>query len=236
MSVSRRKLFSLRATVSYVVFAAAWILVSDQAMGLITDAATLQRFSTLKGLLFIAITAVILWIALQNVPNDDQAVVSETPSPDNKLQQWGLGIGIPIAAVVAQLYFWASVEPFTWLLLYPAVFLASWLGGWRAGFLSTLLCTLAGWYFFTQPYYAWAITRTGSVIGLGIFFGMGMLFSLTHEWLRQTQQRASDNKFEALVEQTLAGIYIAQGGFFRYVNPEFARMMGYDSPDEIVQR
>ncbi|MCC7544640.1 MAG: PAS domain S-box protein [Aquabacterium sp.] len=73
-----------------------------------------------------------------------------------------------------------------------------------------------------------------SALSIGIFFGMGVLFTLTHEWLRRSQQRATDNKFEALVEQSLAGIYIVQDGLFRYVNPEFARIMGYDSPDQIV--
>ncbi|HET8694940.1 MAG TPA: PAS domain S-box protein, partial [Aquabacterium sp.] len=237
MSVSRRTLFSLRATAIYVVFATAWILLSDQALGLFADAATLTRFSTVKGLLFVVITALILWGALQSAPNDEQPHLARQLSPaSTSLTQTAWGLVLPVLGGLIQYFFWSAIVPNPWLLLYPAVFLASWLGGWWAGLLSTSLSTLIGWYFFTQPYESWAITRAGSVLGLGIFFGMGVLFSLTHEWLKQTQQRATDNKFEALVEQTLAGIYIAQDGFFRYVNPEFARMMGYDSADEIVQR
>ncbi|MGV8056851.1 MAG: PAS domain S-box protein [Smithellaceae bacterium] len=37
----------------------------------------------------------------------------------------------------------------------------------------------------------------------------------------------SENKFESLVGQTRAGIYIIQDGVFKYVNPQFARMFGY---------
>ncbi len=236
MSVSRRQLYSLRATILYFVFAAAWILLSDQALSLFADAQTLTRFSTLKGLLFIGITALILWAALQNVPNDQQASlpspVVETPSAANLA--WG--VNLPLIAGAMQWYFWPTLAPLTWLLLYPAVFLASVLGGPWAGMTATVLSTLIGWYCFTTPYLSWHIDTPSAAIGMGIFLGMGLLFSLTHEWLRSTQERSNENKFEALVEQSLAGIYIVQDGKFRYVNPEFARMLGFDSPDQIIDR
>lgn len=47
-------------------------------------------------------------------------------------------------------------------------------------------------------------------------------FVLPGEWLR------------ALVEQTLAGIYVIQEGRFRYVNQEFANIFGYASPANII--
>ncbi len=40
--------------------------------------------------------------------------------------------------------------------------------------------------------------------------------------------------FQALVEQTLAGIYIIQNGQFRYVNPQFAAMFGFAAPEDII--
>ncbi len=44
----------------------------------------------------------------------------------------------------------------------------------------------------------------------------------------------SDLLMRGLVEQTLAGIYLIQEGRFRYVNPEFARIFGYASPEDII--
>lgn len=41
-------------------------------------------------------------------------------------------------------------------------------------------------------------------------------------------------KFQALVEQSLVGVYIAEGGVFRYVNPCFARMFGFDAAEDLV--
>ncbi|MBU1362275.1 MAG: PAS domain S-box protein [Gammaproteobacteria bacterium] len=46
--------------------------------------------------------------------------------------------------------------------------------------------------------------------------------TLTGEWAR------------ALVDQTLAGIYVIQDGYFRYVNQEFANIFGYASPAELI--
>jgi PAS domain S-box-containing protein len=46
----------------------------------------------------------------------------------------------------------------------------------------------------------------------------------------------SEGRFRALVEQTLAGIYIIQDGRFRYVNPGFAAMFGYASAGEIIEQ
>lgn len=51
-----------------------------------------------------------------------------------------------------------------------------------------------------------------------------------------TASGMSEQMFRALVEQTLAGVYIIQRGQFRYVNPQFSRMFGYAGPEEIINR
>lgn len=42
--------------------------------------------------------------------------------------------------------------------------------------------------------------------------------------------------FDAMVEQSLAGIYVIQDGLFRYVNQGFAQMFGYDSTDAVIDK
>ncbi len=48
--------------------------------------------------------------------------------------------------------------------------------------------------------------------------------------------RESEGRFRALVEQSLAGIYIIQDGRFRYVNPGFAAIFGYASPEQLIDK
>ncbi|PKO37895.1 MAG: hypothetical protein CVU33_10905 [Betaproteobacteria bacterium HGW-Betaproteobacteria-6] len=52
----------------------------------------------------------------------------------------------------------------------------------------------------------------------------------------ERELRSAERKFRGLVEQSLAGVYIIQGPRFRYVNPWFAKVFGYESPAEIIDR
>ncbi|MBL8484395.1 MAG: PAS domain S-box protein, partial [Rhodocyclaceae bacterium] len=47
---------------------------------------------------------------------------------------------------------------------------------------------------------------------------------------------ASEARFRGLVDQSLAGIDIVQDGYFRYANQAFAKMLGYDSPADLVDK
>jgi diguanylate cyclase (GGDEF)-like protein/PAS domain S-box-containing protein len=47
--------------------------------------------------------------------------------------------------------------------------------------------------------------------------------------------RTSETKYRALVEQSLAGVYMVSGEHFLYVNPMFAQIFGYE-PTELVER
>ena len=42
--------------------------------------------------------------------------------------------------------------------------------------------------------------------------------------------------FQALVEQTLVGIYIVQDGMIRYANPGLTRMFGFERAEEMIDR
>jgi PAS domain S-box-containing protein len=48
--------------------------------------------------------------------------------------------------------------------------------------------------------------------------------------------RMSEDRFRHLAEHSLVGIVLIQNDLYRYVNPAFARMFGYDSPHEIIDR
>jgi len=236
MPISRRKRFSLRATLAYAVFATLWIFLSDQVLATFSDAATITRYSTFKGLLFIAVTTAILWGALQNAPADAESSLPGGRKAPTTVADLLWGLLIPLMAAGLQWLCWSAIDPFAWLLFYPAVFAAAWLGGWRGGVLSTVLSTALAWYVFLPPTLSWQLSKPSSLLAIGVFLCMGLLMSVLLEWLRQAEQQAGDSKFKALVEQSLAGIYIVQGEHLRYANPEFARMMGYDNPAEIIDR
>jgi PAS domain S-box-containing protein len=53
---------------------------------------------------------------------------------------------------------------------------------------------------------------------------------------RTEQWRASEVRFRALVEQSLVGVFVQVRNQLRFVNPGFAAMFGYDSPEAMIGR
>jgi PAS domain S-box-containing protein len=61
----------------------------------------------------------------------------------------------------------------------------------------------------------------------------GFITDITRQKLIEEALRNSESKFRSLVEESLAGVYVIQGGKFPYVNPRTAEIFGY-SVDEIT--
>lgn len=116
---------------------------------------------------------------------------SPTAHPQSPTRDLILAILIPLAACALQWLFWALLQPYVWLLFYPAVVICSWLGGKRAGLLATATSTVLGWWFFLPPRYTFALDRPAPAVAMGIFAAMGVLFSLTHERLSEAHLRAA---------------------------------------------
>lgn len=67
----------------------------------------------------------------------------------------------------------------------------------------------------------------------GIF---GIARDITELKRSEITLRDSESRFRALVEQSLAGIYILQGDRIRYANPAFATIFWYSSPETLIDR
>ena len=100
-----------------------------------------------------------------------------------------LAVLFPLVAFALQWYFWGALQPYVWLLFYPAVFFSSWVGGKWGGFLAAAISTTLGWWFFLPPRYSFFLERPASAIAMGIFAVMGVLFSLTHERVRRANRQ-----------------------------------------------
>ncbi|MBC7701979.1 PAS domain S-box protein [Aquabacterium sp.] len=169
------------------------------------------------------------WFTPQHVPDDAQAILSDEQPLKASAASLLWGLTTPLAAAAIQWTFWPAIQPIALLLFYPAVFAASWLGGGLAGIVSTVLSAGLAWSLFMSAPHT-------SVVAIGMFFAMGILMSGVMARLRQAEQQAGNGRFKALVEQSLAGIYIVQGEHLRYANPELARMMGYDHPEQLINK
>ena len=143
---------------------------------------------------------------------------------------------IPLATCGVQALFWPILQPFVWLLFYPAVFFSSWIGGRRGGLMATALSTILAWYFFIPPRFSFAIANPAAWVSIGIFIGMGILFSHFHERLRQANKLAADAQFRGLFEQAFVGMtQVGLDGRFQHVNQRLCDLLGY-SQEELLAK
>jgi two-component system cell cycle sensor histidine kinase/response regulator CckA len=70
----------------------------------------------------------------------------------------------------------------------------------------------------------------GAVSGL-----VGTILDITDRKRMENVLRESEERFRTLTEKSLVGVYIIQDDLFRYVNPAFAEIHGYE-PEEIIDR
>jgi PAS domain S-box-containing protein len=99
---------------------------------------------------------------------------------------------IPFLALALQWFFWDGIRPYVWFLFFPAVFFSSWIGGLLGGLLSTVLSTAMVVAFFMEADLGHMLANPMSLLSIGMFLCMGVLFSLSHGRLRSANRLAAE--------------------------------------------
>ena len=83
---------------------------------------------------------------------------------------------------------WSLSHPY--LLFYPAIMLAGWLGGFGPGVLATILAALSLAFLWLPPLYSLRIQRVEDASGLMVFVAIGFAISFLNEARLQAECRA----------------------------------------------
>ena len=151
-----------------------------------------------------------------------------------------IALALPFVAAAIQWQLWPVIKPFVWFLFFPTAFLSAWLAGVKGGLGSAAISALIVTYVFLPPQLEWKLENPGNAWSIAVFVLMGLLFGRVHERLARTQSSlaheldATEAKYQAIVEQSLVGIYVLEGPTVVYANPEFARIFGYAGPEEVI--
>ena len=128
-------------------------------------------------------------------------------------------------------------------LLYGAILLSAWLGGFRAGVISTLVGALSSYYFHIRPTGRWVFTTNRNSILLGLDVSLGILLSGIMDKFRRIREEAirrlqilkeNEEEYRAVFELAPDGrtqLDPSTGRFLR-VNRRFCELTGY-SPEEL---
>lgn len=103
-----------------------------------------------------------------------------------------LAILPPLVAFALQWIFWEAIQPYAWFLFFPAVFISAWIGGLIPGLVSTILSAALAVWFFIPPQFSFSVDTPMSLVSIGMFLVMGVLFSISHDHRIKEKKRADD--------------------------------------------
>ena len=152
----------------------------------------------------------------------------------------------PIVAFILQWMFWSAIQPFAWLLFFPAVFISSWIGGLLPGLVSTFISAALAAWFFIPPQFMFSDKTPMSLISIGLFCIMGALFSSFHSRLKRTVSqsekdnatlRASEERYRLLVDgvRDVANLMLDVNGRVTTWNQSAEQLKGYTAEEIIGQ-
>lgn len=158
----------------------------------------------------------------------------------------------PIFVDLLQHLIWPLIEPHSWFLFYPAVFISAWIGGVWGGIVSAGVSVVLVWWSFVPPVHVLFKDDPYFLIPASVFFSMAIVFSLFQGRLKEAMERTraaleetrlSANKLQqaydqnaALITQASDGIFIADlDGRLLDVNEAGCHMLGYSLEELIGQ-
>jgi signal transduction histidine kinase len=99
--------------------------------------------------------------------------------------RYGAAIIVFSLAFILQYFLRSVISPPPFFLFYPAVFIASWLGGRGPGIFTTVLSGVGGWYFFIPLFGAVEVKNSDSLPVIALFIIMGILISMMNGQIRE---------------------------------------------------
>jgi len=132
--------------------------------------------------------------------------------PANSPLAMGMAVGCVAVATVLRFALTAVIGPTTpFITMFPAVLLATVIGGFWPGLVAIALSIVATWYFFFAPGLAFATFSAGDSISI-VFFMLGALLMV----LAATSMRRGVERLEEAQEKLLAALDASSTGTWRW--------------------
>lgn len=244
-----RNRFIVLATVSYLLFALAWIFLSDRLLGIFADVESIVWLSTAKGVFFVVATAAMFFFSLRSVPParfDPQGSVlgslasGFSPGVRPGWLIYGFGVVVTLAMLVmSHRMASGSVGQSMQILFVFPVILSALLGGLGPGLLSTGVAVSGLIWMSTGAGAGHHAFSDQDLIQLVFLIGNGLAVSLLSEVLRKSVARVEINRqlLDSVVSGTSDAIFVkdAQGRYLlandaaaAFIGKPPAKLIGLD--------
>ncbi|MDD5444814.1 MAG: PAS domain-containing protein, partial [Pseudomonas fluorescens] len=241
---SARNRFIVSATGVYLVFALAWIFLSDRLLASFTDINSLIWLSTAKGIFFVVATAGMFFIALRTVPPSDADVeppilhVLSQSFTEERPAQW---LGYTFAVLVTLLVVVVRVaigdnaaeHPMLILFMMPIIF-STLVGGLGPGLVSTAIASACAYWLLKSSTPGSHGIGSLNVVQLGALLANGIAVSVLSAILRHALARAESQSrlLNDVVSGTSDAVFVKdRQGRYLLVNRAGAQFIGKSLPD-----
>ncbi|MFZ6780270.1 EAL domain-containing protein [Undibacterium sp. Ji83W] len=248
MTTKRNRYISI-VTVLYLLFALAWIVLSDSLLSGFSNIEAVTWLSTVKGVFFVIVTTALFFLAMRAVPQlparEQEALgnpLLEAFHPQYKIRWpiYVLAIALPLSVLLLRVAMAPSFENRPMLIMFVLpIILSAMLGGLGPGLLSTLIAGLGLSYFVIPPLNSFAIKTSQDVLQLGFLVVNGIAVSLLSEALRQSLSKVQNNRnlLDAIIRGTSDAIFVkdvkgryvlANESVMKFVGKPLHEVIGHD--------
>jgi len=220
MKNTSRSRFILIVTTSYMVFALAWIFLSDQFLTLSVDIKSMVWLSTAKGVFFVITTTTMLIVALRAVPpfnaSKEAAWLDNIASgliPHQKPSLLKCFFAVVISLTMLLIRGGIAIpfeeRPLMSMFIFPII-ISAFIGGLWPGLLATATAAIGVAFFMMPPTHSFYISSIFDLIQLGILVANGLAISLLSEMFRRSLSKAETNRrlLNSVVAGTTDAIFI----------------------------
>ncbi len=199
MTSQSRRRFIFSATLGYAVLASVWIFFSDHLLAAFTSLDTVVELSTAKGMVFVALTTALLYLALSVVadkaPDGESsqlAAKSALPfrTPPSAVYVFAILASLAMLWMRSKIGSYAGGQPVLILLMLP-IGLSALLGGLGPGLVATLISASGLAYLNTQPGDAFNLSDPLRLLQWGTLVVNGTLLSMLSEALHRAYRRST---------------------------------------------
>ena len=235
--VRERRHFIQAATAAYAVASLAWVLLSDQLLVGVDNNAALIGLSTAKGVLYVAISSVLVYVALTAVPAMGAAgqLPMQAPPPvagDNRRRLLTYAVALVITLLTLLMRDRIGVpwdqRPLLSLLILPVI-VSGLLGGMGPGLLATAVAVLGATLSFVEPRGSLEVPTTFDRFQLFLLGVNGVAVSVLGGVLRRALSRAEAQRrmLDAIFSGTTDAVFVKDlQGRYLYANPAAAAFIG----------
>lgn len=149
------------------------------------------------------------------------------------IRSFSVAILVPLVVTAVQWSQWESINPSSWFLFWPAVYLCIFLGSFTEGVVAILFASACAWWFFVPQPFVLIKDSYASYAALLIFVSINIFACFLHAFLKRSKAIADAgfDKIHAthklLLDSLADGIFIAQDFKFVFCNPALPATLGY---------